>query len=364
MKFLALLLFAGTTMFATADTSRGLQSLADKWNITDPTFSYTSLSFQLDYGVSDFIMEGMQTATIYDEECQTGGVTVGTNVLEPTLEALATTQADGAGRRTVSFDVKVNPETITTDTNIYEELTGPGGELSAVVTFCVRLGLSTTGASPIEVNFHETIVILNVKLTDGFAIDNISVTPRDKLVRTANQVYELEAFQCDQSNTELTPAGQAVVRNQGAVIRVCVRPNADARPDGIKMREIKSLTYTRTTPVATQAAVENGAAASNGLSDLICSAGADVCSIETILTADFYRVTGVVSGSGVGSMQFGSRRRLRSNERALQQDAAGESQFDLSVETNAAVDNTASGASSTGVFALTLLAFSGVLALV
>jgi hypothetical protein len=362
MKFLAVLFAVGATSARADNTSRNLATLAEKWNITIPTFEYSSLDFDLNFGTSDFIGAGMASYSIWDRNCQEGSVPVNPAVLAGSISPITEAALDGSGFRRVNVAVSVQPEQITTDTNIYEEFT-TNGALSAVVTFCIRFALSTAGASPIEVNFLETIVILNVKLTDGFEIDNISVAPRDKLIRTANQVYLLEAFQCDPNKAELSTQQKQVVRNQGAIIRVCVRPDAQARPDGIKMREIQSLTYTRNAPVATQAAVENGAAATNGLSDLSCNPGSDVCMVETILVADFYRVTGVVTGSGVGSMQFGSAtRRLRSSERDLQiQDEAGSAQFDLSVETVAGEDAGASGASSTGVFSLTFLAFAGLL---
>jgi hypothetical protein len=361
MKFLALLFAAGATSAMADNTSRNLATLAQKWNITIPTFTYSSLDFDLDFGTSDFIGAGMASFSIWDQNCQEGNVPVPATVLAGSISPITGTAGDGSGLRTVNVGVSVQPEQISADTNIYEEFT-TNGELSAVVTFCVRFALSTSGASPIEVNFLETIVILNVKLTDGFEIDNISVAPRDKLIRTANQVYLLEAFQCDSNKAELSTQQKQVVRNQGAIIRVCVRPDAQARPDGIKMREIQSLTYSRTAPDATQAAVENGAAALNGLSDLSCDPGSDVCMVETILVADFYRITGVVSGSGIGSMQFGSaNRRLRSSERDLQtvQDEAGSAQFDLSVETVAGEDTGASGASSTGLCAMTFLGVAG-----
>ena len=365
MKFLALLFAAGATSVMADNTSRNLATLAEKWNITIPTFTYSSLDFNLDFGTSDFIGAGMADYSIWDQNCQEGGVTVPDTTLDGTIDTITDPAGTGSGFRTIGVAITVNPEEISTNTNIYVE-SETNGQLSAVVTFCVRFALKTAGASPIEVNFLETIVILNVKLTDGFEIDNISVAPRDKLIRTANQVYKLEAFQCDPNKVELSTQQKQVVRNQGAIIRVCVRPDAEARPDGIKMREIQSLSYSRTAPDATQAAVENGSAALNGLSDLSCDPGMDVCMVETILVADFYRVTGVVSGSGVGSMQFGNpQRRLRSSERDLQtvQDEAGSAQFDLSVETVAGEDTGASGASSTGVAAVALMAASGILAL-
>ena len=369
MKFFALLFAAGATSAMADSSSRNLATLAEKWNITIPTFNYSSLDFNLGFGTSDFIGDGMAGYTIWDKDCQEGGVSVPSTVLAGTMAPITTPAADGSGRRTVNVAVSVKPEQISSNSNIYKEQT-TNGELSAVVTFCIRFALKTSGLSPIEVNFLETIVILNVKLTDGFKIDNISVAPREKLIRTANQVYKLTAFQCDASKAELSATQKQVTRNQGAIIRVCVRPDDVAEADGIKMREIKELTYSRTSPAASQEAVKNNVASTNGLSSLYCNPGEAVCMVETILVADFYRFTGVVSGTGTGSMQFGNpagnpaTRRLRSAERDLQiESEAGSAQFDLSVETVAGEDTSASSASSTGVFALTLLACSAVFAL-
>ena len=58
---------------AGADSSqRELTSLATKWNISEPEFEYASLSFTLDFKVTDYIVMGQNMVrwTIYDENCK------------------------------------------------------------------------------------------------------------------------------------------------------------------------------------------------------------------------------------------------------------------------------------------------------
>jgi hypothetical protein len=184
------------------------------------------------------------------------------------------------------------------------------------------------------------------------------------------------------------------IRNQGAQIRVCVRPDAEARSDGIYMRRIDSFTWTRDSPVSiTQTAVENGLAASNTLTDLFCEPGELVCNFVSILFASFYATPGAVAGSGVASMQFGGdntyidledglggyqynadgsqvveffkRRNLRKLQEA-EEDVAATAEFDLSFEvdqgTAPAFDDSNSGAASDGTVALSLVAAAGAFA--
>ena len=379
VKFLASL-FAVTAAAASfvssaaaADDARVLQTtatLAEKWNITTPTFDYAGLSFDLDYGISDWIMQGMVSYGIYDENCKEGNYAIPSTILSATQSALPNTRGNGLGRLTQQLTIAVNPATITTDANIYEE-TVVNGQQFAVINFCVRLNLSTGGDSSIEVNFHETLVTLNVDLTDGFTIADVNVAPREKLVTTANTAYEVEGYQCDRNYAELSAAAKATTRNQGAIIRVCVRPTLEGRTDGIYMREIQSFAFSRTyvdgRPAVNQDAIVGSLAADNGLTDLFCENGWEVCMFETILFAAFYRDTGVVAGSGIASMQFGgsvAARRLRNN-RALQADGeeAAVAEFELDFETVATTDGVGSGASSMGFMAVASLAIAGTAAL-
>jgi hypothetical protein len=75
---LASLLFATMAAYTQAnDSYRGLATLAQKWNISKPTFSYESLGFTLTFGtfgVSDYIrgdLEMVNKYAVYDENCDT-----------------------------------------------------------------------------------------------------------------------------------------------------------------------------------------------------------------------------------------------------------------------------------------------------
>ena len=210
----------------------------------------------------------------------------------------------------------------------------------------------------------ETLVVLNVDLTDGFSIGSISVAPKQKLTKTANQAYHVEGFQCDANDVQLTPTQIAATRNQGSVIKVCVRPDQTGRNDGIFMRSIDSFSFVRD-GTFTQDAVVNGAIASKATLD--CGPGYAICSFETILFAAFYQSAGTVAGSGVASVQFGgSARRLRNGSRDLQAgQAAASSEFNLDFKTLPSTDNQSSdAATSSGMLAMVVLAASGALAMV
>lgn len=320
---------------------RHLASLAQKWNITGPEFGSNELEFQLNYTVSDFILPEMIQHQLYDSNCAEGGITLPSSTLTTQIDT-DTTVPPGEGdlSRSVKITVTIDPETIS-NTNIYSEEV-VDNQLKATIVFCHRLMLFTTSVTPIEVNFRETVVTFYVDLTDGFEIGNIDVQDKDKLVRTANQAYEVEGYQCDFSNQKLSDVELSQSRQQGTLIRVCVRPEEEARTDGIFMRSIDQFVWERdyggSVGVVTQVAVEDGEAAANQLTQLWCTPGDEVCAFESVLLALFFRLPGSVEGAGIASMQFGNfnggaRRSLR---RGLQQGgddaAAGLAEFDLSME--------------------------------
>jgi hypothetical protein len=386
MKFVhALTIFTTAAAMANAETSqRGLATLAEKWNITEPTFAYDSNRFNLTFPVTDFINTGMAKYTLWTApDCQEGGVSLGDNELwdSHTLvenDALAAAdQFSGAGNtmldsgafiggRQAIVTAGFDPQTIS-QSDIYSEQT-IDNQVVAEIRFCIRFGLFTTEDlgvnTPVEVNFLETIITLTVDLTDGFEIGAINVEPRDRLVRTANQAYEVRGFECDPvSKEQFNEVEKNRPRNQGEIINVCVTPEDEAKDDGIFMRSVDDFVFTRGTDIR-QIAVENNRAAGNLLTsyDHVVCEGTEVCVFSTILFAAFYATPGVVSGEGVASMQFGeiktgeTRRQLRANENAqqrqLQEEGAGAAEFDLNFQVAQAVarDGT-SGAASFGVAA-------------
>jgi hypothetical protein len=351
--------------------SRGLASLAQKWNISDPTFDYEGLQFTLVYDVSSFvgndmaaygIYEAVNCATSVDVSSDEAALTGYSFYSEGLTVAAGSATKDNAGDLVRSFElvIKLNPEEISNNNLIYKEEV-VNGEIFASVDFCVRFQLNTPGTSTIEVNFLETIVQLNVDLTDGFSIGTVAVAPKDRLTTTANEVYEVAAFQCNTSNDPIT-----TTFNQGQVIRICVTPSTDASTDGVTMRDVQSFTFTR--GEISQIAVENNDSAGNGLTSLTCIEGAAVCWFETLLKAEFYDSPGQVAGGGIATMRFGQpARRLRATtSRAAQEDdVAGAAEFAMDFIVNGAADDkTGSGAPiSSGFLGVTILAFTGALAL-
>jgi hypothetical protein len=395
MKFASLALLSVVAMAPTA-LAQTTSTLEEKWAINDePTFTYDNLDFTLTFLISDFIVKGQAAYEIYTEGCKEEGEAAGPGIVDGTFIDTPNTNSNTAVvalDQPVTLAMSVDPDVITTDPDLYSENTALAG-VTAQIRFCVRFFLNTPsgGATPIEVNFLETIVTLDVDLSAGFTIAAVAVEPRDKLVRTAAQAYEVEGYLCGtdlNKYAEGDPEADAV-RNQGALIRVCVRPNADARDDGVFMRAIDVFTWKREDPVLlTQEAVKDRAASTNALTALFCNAGDLVCSFESILFAAFYTELGTVAGEGTASMQFGGngdridadgqlvkaqRRALRessSNGRHLQDgEEAATSEFDLSIDVNqgtapAYTDN--SGANSiagVGTVAMALIGLVGVVAM-
>jgi hypothetical protein len=377
MKLVSII-FVASSVASTLAAERGLQVLGAKWNITDPTFAYAGLGFDLDYDVSDFVDNSNVATTLYTSPgCQLEGTVVPDGFLtsaRPALTGVAhNPNGNGDGVREQNLHLTVVPATIASS-GIYAEDTAVGA-VAATIAFCVRFSLMTPegGGDPIEVNYLETLVTLFVDLSDGFDIGEVNVAPKIKIENTANQVYLLEGYQCAVGSTvALSVDDAALTRNQGSVIRVCVTPDAEGIADGIKMRSLDDFTFSR--GVIEQTAITGfNQEASNGLTSLTCTSGADVCVFETILFAAFYTTTGTVLGSGTGSMQFGTRRL-----RALQEAVSSEFELDFGVTNkNGREDPTEeynpsapkdqggqSGAATSGVMAATALVMAGAFALI
>jgi hypothetical protein len=370
MKFVSIIFVASVA--STFAAERGLQTLAKKWNITDPVFTYDQLAFDLDYQVSDFIDDTMTTYELYTSPgCKETNVVVASTYLTSTKPDLTGVAYDplstGDGVRDQKLTVGVVAAEVV-NSPIYAEEIDVDGAVTAEIDFCVRFSLQATGggATPVEVNFLETLVKLFVDLSDGFVIGDVAVEPKIRVTNTANQVYLLDGYQCNDANDALTEAELAATRNQGSVIRVCVKPDAEATADGIKMRSIDEFTFTRDT-ISQPAITSANTQSDNGLTSLSCTSGADVCSFETILFAAFYTTAGTVAGSGTGSMQFGARR-LRALQATLPE-AAATSELELDFGINApGADSTnlrdGSGAATSGVMAGAALVMAGAFALI
>jgi len=375
MKFSASALFLSMASAATAaantNEDRSLASLADKWNIQDPAVTQNGLAMDFAYQLSNFIVEGQAYYEVYTSGCKESGTEVATGAgltMSPLvdIDPAATSVVDDDGfvidDRSATVPVAIDVATIAGASDIYTE-TGSGDDLGATIEFCIRFGLNTLTDPASEVNFLESIVTMTVDLGDGFTVDAIQVTPKDQLLNTANQAYTVTGFLCNPDDgSELTQGvdGTAAAFNQGSLISVCVKPDAQGVSDGIVMRTIDDFAWSRDT--TNQEAIASGAASTNSLTsfDPTACAGGAYCTFSTILFAAFYSSNGSVSGTGTSTMQFG-RRRLQEQDgrqvRSLQQEpeAAATSPVSLDVDVQAADDapslETAAGASVGTMFA-------------
>ena len=377
------ILFAAlaSAVSAQGDQQRLLATLAEKWNLTDPSFAYDSNTFNLTFPVTDFIGTGMANFSLWTAPgCQSDGGTslTGDDVWSSAPRLVENTDLSGGSSldsgsftgRNATIVAAFDPQKVSTSI-IYND-TSVAGQASAAIRFCMRFGLWTTAemgvTTPVEVNFLETLVTLTVDLTDGFEIGAINVAPKNRLVRTANQAYEVRGYECNANNfEELTGADKDRPRNQGEIIHVCVTPEAEAITDGIFMRSVDKFEFTRGTTIR-QSAVEDNTPAGNLLTTYTpadCE-GALVCRFSTILFAQFYATPGQVSGAGTASMQFGgtARRQLRAERDLQAADSAGAAEFDLNFEVAQAEAQSDSGAGSTSMgVAMTMAAFAAVAAL-
>ena len=379
----SILLTATLAAVASANNfdQRNLATLAEKWNLTDPTFAYDSNTFSLTFAVTDFINSGMANYSLWTApDCQSdGGTSLDTSDIWSTTPSLVEnanlaaanvfgtggTQLDSGvfNGREATINAAFDPQTIS-QSDIYTEQV-IDNQVVAEIRFCIRFGLWTTTdmvTTPVEVNFLETLVTLTVDLTDGFEIGAIEVEPKDRLVRTANQAYEVRGYECTADSFDpLSEAQRLLPRNQGEIIHVCVTPEDEARTDGIFMRSVDDFAFTRGLDIR-QSAIEGNREAGNLLTtyDFAACEGTLVCRFSTILFAQFYATPGTVTGEGVASMQFGdlktgeTRRQLRAEreERDLQAaDAAGAAEFDLNFEVAQAEARMESGVVSTSISA-------------
>jgi hypothetical protein len=390
MKFTPIPMLMAVMLMSSIDSSASATppySLAQKWNLEDPAFNYTDKTFQLTYLFSDFITNDAQTKpTLYLFDCKDESK-VKDNKYEGVALALKTANGEISASNANNYtknqqelvEVELKPAELVkaTESDIFDD-SDPD---SATVTFCLRFSLCTDDCANVEagtayeVNFLESQITLDVSLKGTFEVKGISVEPKDKIKRTANQEYKLRAFQCSGKDADTGGIPYAEDSEpsfaQGDVITVCVQPEDDALSDNIYMKQVEKFEYALVgEPTVTQKAIDidsnpNDRGQMYGLSEIDECRGTKACVIKTILFATFYTKQGTVTGTGTATMQFGTattdrRRKLRGAEqeqRELQaDDVAGAGEFDVNfqIESDDSFQS-ASGASSS----MTILALFG-----
>ena len=265
----------------------------------------------------------------------------------------------------VELKVDINPETFVEESTIFETPDRNSGKLE----FCVRLeivldesivvnfletvivldidligdfavGSSSVNAKQKKEKFGNQIYEVEAHLCDayyqefakskpdyekwrqqnagnGTCIDGVYVDPLADFYSAldgddTSSYLKNSSFEEVEFDREWNPK---IIYNQGSVVRICVRPNKEAQLQGIKMRRVEWFTFWRLDeesplndksggPLVEQnAVVKGGKPAYNGLTNYHCTL--DMCVIETLLRADFYRYPGTTQGRGLAHLQFG-----------------------------------------------------------
>lgn len=349
-----------------ATSQSGAQGLSDLWKITDPvpsiqpsakkvTFEYTIDSAlekeNLGYKVFTDVecKQGEQTASAFDTPIAAdNGLSFAGSFTSPKGTIVATLKPAG---------LSVGSSSYYTEDVI-------NGQTRAKIQFCIRFSLFLP-AGNVEVNFQESIIIIFVDLTDGFQVTGIDVAPKERLIRTSTQAYEVTAQLCTNTPTIDSVTGGAL--NQGSVVCVEVFPETAAQTAGLVMRRIDSFVFNAdigTSDSVSQDAITNAQAADllTAFDPTACN-GATTCTWSTILKAGFYQpltssegASRAVTGDGVATMKFGTRRLGEDGRELQEEDGAGASEFDLNFDVNPAapVDESSAATVAYGLVAALL----------
>jgi hypothetical protein len=296
---------------------RHLQSLEQRYVISEPTFSYDTLQFDFEYHVSDFMSDLMVNYEIYDSHaCMGNNDTVSGNAITendyllPRLRSDLQEVGDGSGQRMMKLSLNMDAETIK-DSPIFADFGN-----NAVVRFCVRFmnyNMDYTSPFAYEINFIETPVYLQINLLNDFDV-HAQVTSPDVVLAEAYQDSAVIAYLCDYDDNVLE---HGTGRNQGESVRVCVKPTAEVLASGGYLKFIEEFTFDQYEHH--QVSIRSGThgEAANQLTEVSCTPGSELCAFETLLSAEFFVEQGVVNGTGTAYLQLG-RETIESERRRLQ----------------------------------------------
>mmetsp|Transcript_22927 Transcript_22927/g.54373 ORF Transcript_22927/g.54373 Transcript_22927/m.54373 type:complete len:687 (+) Transcript_22927:103-2163(+) len=235
------------------------------------------------------------------------------SVLATRLSLEQANDNDGGGSSNHLLDVAVlmNPQTISQDPNIFAyegDDNGNGANANARIKFCVRVMLFVDSSLEIEVNYVETVVTVDVDLTDGFDVGEFQTAPKEQIDKRAFLPSQVEGFFCDDcfQRIEVKP-NYKVVFNQGSFVRVCVRATDETLLSGVSIKQLWSFQYRRSqrnNDDLIQVAVQDGGLpSSDGLSEVDCPFP-NLCVITTLLQAKFFPSPGVLVGEGFAILQI------------------------------------------------------------
>jgi len=139
-------------------------------------------------------------------------------------------------------------------------------------------------------------------------------------IQPSDEVYSAEAFRCNANNDVISEQNAL---HRGEQIKICIRPDARARSEGVYINSIESFSYERERDGKVQLAVDSfGQASKDEKTEVQCSVGARQCSFNSTLRGEFFSANDRMFVSGYVTLQFGAheekRQRARIRSRYLQ----------------------------------------------
>mmetsp|Transcript_19361 Transcript_19361/g.27371 ORF Transcript_19361/g.27371 Transcript_19361/m.27371 type:complete len:322 (+) Transcript_19361:778-1743(+) len=238
------------------------------------------------------------------------------------------------------------------DINIDEALIGDSSVMTIdtesyknKIEICVRASLETEGA--LEVNFHETILIIDVDMTADFSIEAITQrTNATDVDKEASLNYTNSAYICDEAvegNSSTWTEVVGAAKKQGDLLQVCYEiNNGGVTPTRVlewKMSSSGQDGTDNSTLTDIGIARDGGSSDLGSVSSTLCEG--NKCLIKSVILAKHFaaaRFDGntkpTLRVDGEILLQFGdeTRRLVRANDVALRalQDST-ESQFNVEV---------------------------------
>lgn len=339
--------------------------LLEKWAISVPVVEFFGDPYEgavatskltLVYNVSDFILlENIETA-IYTKGCKKGvsidaadGVTMtsdNSGVSDISLLGSSSDVTFSSTAKSTKVDMIIDLNKIIGDERMFTTVLDEDGSSSssaAKVEFCMRYVLKIDDPQS-EVNFVESLVTFDIDLTAGINYGSLAVEAKEKDTDEQTKSYNIDAYLCD--NPAVIPfqaRTSAEDFRQGSLISVCIEPSSATKDDGLRLVSLDSFSWKRD-GVADQEAIKDGIVSTNLLTgDFSCAPdGVGSCSFSSILVADFYSSSGIVTGEGITSLNFVRRSRSLigdGEQRALQNTAddvadvatTSSAEFDISI---------------------------------
>jgi hypothetical protein len=267
-------------------------SLFDRWNLPDLPSKFefvddetAGLDFLFEYPIAKSVATPDNVdISLYDQGCKYNDGDPPVELLKGTTEDVSfqgTTDTVIAGADVTLGNSEMNVAGLL---NEYPTL---WDEEKSRITFCVRFSLMT---EDIEVNFLETLVVVDVVLEVSFTVLGISVAPKEKITSSTRVLYEVKAYLCggkyqpllgyeeittisevcdpetgeyttiETTTTKTNSSGvtegtlsdaqkeaqkegeKGINYPQGSVIRVCIRPD-DTALGQVTMRIVDSLVF-------------------------------------------------------------------------------------------------------------------------